>query len=101
MKKKINETEEIATTELTEEELAEVNGGLLCEMMVAGAMVGAAAVGTAAVIGTAAAIGTAAVVGGAMVGAAATSKPCRPRPTYYEYEYVYEYEYCCERGYRW
>ena len=68
--------------ELTENDLEEVNGGLLCELAVAGAVVGAAAIGTAAVVGT-----------------AALASACRPRPTYYSYEY--EYVYCRETGYRW
>ncbi len=91
----INNTE----IELSENDLEEVNGGLICELAVAGAMVGAAAIGTAAVVGTAAAIGTAAVVGGAVAGAALARpcRPCRPRPMHYSYEYTYYHE----SGYRW
>ncbi len=86
-------TLENTEVELTENDLEEVNGGLLCELAVAGAMIGAAAVGTAAVVGTAAALGTAAVAG------AALAEACRPRPTYYSYEY--EHVYYRETGYRW
>ena len=79
--------------ELNENDLEEVNGGLICELAVAGAVVGAAAIGTAAVVGTAAAIGTAAVIGTAAIAAS------RPRPAYYSYEY--EHVYYRETGYRW
>ena len=79
--------------ELTENDLEEVNGGLLCELAVAGAMVGAAAIGTAAVAGTAAAIGTAAVIGAAAVAASCARPEC--------YSYEYERVYYRETGYRW
>ncbi|MBR2731126.1 MAG: hypothetical protein IKD72_03965 [Clostridia bacterium] len=74
-------------TELSATELEEVNGGLLCELAVAGAVVAGAAIGTAAVVGTAAAIGT----------AAALAECSRPRPRRCNYEYTY----CRETVYRW
>ncbi|MBR2731127.1 MAG: hypothetical protein IKD72_03970 [Clostridia bacterium] len=90
--KEINRINNIET-ELNENDLEEVNGGLLLELAVAGAAVGAAAVGTAAVIGTAAALGTAAIAGAVM------AEACRPQPRCYSYEY--EYTYYRETGYRW
>ena len=92
-KKEINTISNTTEIELSEKELEEVNGGIICELAVAGAVVGAAAIGTAAVVGTAAAIGTAAVAG------AVVAASCRPRPTCYSYEY--EYVYYRETGYRW
>ncbi len=54
----INNTE----IELSENDLEEVNGGLICELAVAGAAL------------------------------SRPCRPCRPRPSYYSYEYTYYHE---------
>ena len=92
-KKEINTITNTTEIELSEKQLEEVNGGLICELAVAGAVVSAAAIGTAAVVGTAAAIGTAALAG------ATVAASCRPCHTCYSYEY--EHIYYRETGYRW
>ena len=97
MKKSELKNNNTMVNELDESALEDVNGGLICEMIVAGTALGAAAVGTAAVVGTAA-------IGGALVGAAVAdcSRPKHRRTAYtYEYEYEYVHETVRETSCRW